>query len=691
MADSPLWFVRAGKDGAFVDEFRADGVVAIGWREVGPLSADVSDDEIDALFSTHYPNSEENARSVWANQVRRYLREIRIGDEIATYDPRSRQYILGRVESDVEWADRPLPRRRRVTWTQAVPRDALSEGTRNRLGSIATLFRVGPEPRVEVLQNAAPLDGSVPTPRRAPPLAKLAQLPTAGFDALRRNQRAVSWPSLPEDDRGAIRDLRGSLLALAGRLRDELGSRTALRAFASHPSPSGRNSLYYWACVHPVTAPNKSFAFQLFMIARPDTFEIGFGSGSATGEAGPDILEGLRAQFEGHRARLRALRNQPWVAHLGVQIASKGFELRSRWLQAPRDTNEFADIGAWIDHATSDSGGGAAVSKFLSAEEALAAGDTLGDRLVSELRVFVPLLDAIYGDALPDAEDDPPPPPPELTLDWLTAQTLWEPTSLEEMVDSLERTKQIILAGPPGTSKTWLAQLLARYVTRDRPGGVKVVQLHPSYSYEEFVEGLRPTVVDGTLAFEPHRGVLLRMASLMTDGDVPRILVLDEMNRANLPRVFGELLYLLEYRDTPIDLQYSAGFKMPTQLLLIGTMNTADRSIRGIDVALRRRFDVFECRPDAGVLERFYETRDNDVPDLLDGFVALNAALTIHLDRHHTIGHAFFMADPMDARRLRHVWNHKIGPLIEEYFFDQPDVAAEFTLARFWPSTSRED
>ena len=176
----------------------------------------------------------------------------------------------------------------------------------------------------------------------------------------------------------------------------------------------------------------------------------------------------------------------------------------------------------------------------------------------------------------------------------------------------------------------------------------------------------------------------------MAEHDDFRVLVIDEMNRANLPKVFGELLYLLEYRNRPIDLQYSAGFRLPPKLLIIGTMNTADRSIRGIDIALRRRFDVFECPPAPEMLGRYFDSHENEVPDLVDGFRALNAALTEHLDRHHTIGHAFFMADPMNNDRLRHVWNHKIGPLIEEYFFDQPDIAGEYTPERFWPSIARD-
>jgi 5-methylcytosine-specific restriction protein B len=210
------------------------------------------------------------------------------------------------------------------------------------------------------------------------------------------------------------------------------------------------------------------------------------------------------------------------------------------------------------------------------------------------------------------------------------------------------------------------------------------VQFHPSYSYEEFIEGLRPVVKDGGVQFERVDGIVLRTVRQMAGSEDLWVLVIDEMNRANLPRVFGELMYAFEYREKPVDLQYSQGFALPKNLFFIGTMNTADRSIRSIDIALRRRFDVFECVPDRAVLERYYETRENQVADLADGMVTLNAKLKEKLDRHHTIGHTFFMANPMTRDLLARIWEHKIGPLIEEYFFDQPDVATEFAPRAFW-------
>jgi len=274
-----------------------------------------------------------------------------------------------------------------------------------------------------------------------------------------------------------------------------------------------------------------------------------------------------------------------------------------------------------------------------------------------------------------------------LDLEWLETQTLWSKAELEELVEAVRnKSFQLVLAGPPGTGKTWVAKHLARFLTQDSKPVVRTVQFQPSYSYEEFVEGLRPDADErGVITFRPVPGVLLRFVNDVGDDPGPHILLIDEMNRANLPKVLGELMYLFEYRDEEIDLRYRTNFKLPTSVRFLGTMNTADRSIRSIDTALRRRFDFFECPPRRDILERYYERRENRVANLLDGFEKLNEALKTKLDRHHTVGHTFFMTGSMTRPVLERVWKHKIAPLIEEYFFDQPDVAADFAMDTFWP------
>jgi 5-methylcytosine-specific restriction enzyme B len=267
----------------------------------------------------------------------------------------------------------------------------------------------------------------------------------------------------------------------------------------------------------------------------------------------------------------------------------------------------------------------------------------------------------------------------------VAAKLLMDQAELQKITDLLWDRKQVIFYGPPGTGKTYLATRLARQLTED--GAVKLVQFHPSYTYEDFFEGFRPQQQDsGGLTFELTPGPFRLFAETTKDNPTtPYILIIDEINRANLAKVFGELYFLLEYRDESISLQYSPKeeFTLPGNLFLIGTMNTADRSIARIDTAMRRRFVFIELDPRIppvqGLLARWLESKElpNEPALLLD---LLNSRLT---DADAAIGPSYLMKRSIYDREdgLERVWQYEIMPLLEDLFYGQRDLAEQYGLA----------
>ncbi|MFF7216666.1 AAA family ATPase [Streptomyces sp. NPDC008238] len=271
----------------------------------------------------------------------------------------------------------------------------------------------------------------------------------------------------------------------------------------------------------------------------------------------------------------------------------------------------------------------------------------------------------------------------ELAADLLVHDRAW----LEEVRELLFDERQLVLYGPPGTGKTYLAMKLAEYFGGG-PEQVKIVQFHPSYAYEDFFEGFRPVEDPETreVAFRLTAGPLRELADLASrEGNrhVPHFLIIDEINRANLAKVFGELYFLLEYRTRFVRLTYSGDdFALPPNLFVIGTMNTADRSIALVDAAMRRRFAFVELsprvEPTAGLLARWLqrEGRDLEPARLLD---ALNARVD---DADFAIGPSYLMK-PGAFRDggLERIWRTKILPLLEEHHYGEGlDIAARYGL-----------
>ncbi len=278
----------------------------------------------------------------------------------------------------------------------------------------------------------------------------------------------------------------------------------------------------------------------------------------------------------------------------------------------------------------------------------------------------------------------------EADLSSLANDLLLPPEFLQDIWSLLQDKKQVIFQGPPGTGKTYVAQALAKHLAGSEDH-VTLVQFHPSYAYEDFVQGYRPTLTDGTdgqVKFELRKGPLLQAAERASkaseeEPDTPYFLIIDEINRGNLAKVFGELYFLLEYRDREINLQYSdEPFSLPKNLYIIGTMNTADRSIARVDLALRRRFYFVEFHPNVdpvhGLLQRWLEDK---APHMAWVARAVDRANELLNDRHAVIGPSHFMVDDLDQAMVERKWKHSVLPHIEEHFFDQPGRLSEFNLA----------
>lgn len=266
----------------------------------------------------------------------------------------------------------------------------------------------------------------------------------------------------------------------------------------------------------------------------------------------------------------------------------------------------------------------------------------------------------------------------------LSSRLLVDEDALRRIENLLGDKRQVVFQGPPGTGKTFLARELAVCLagSSDR---VTLVQFHPSYAYEDFVQGLRPKLIGSRPGFDVRNGPLVRVAEDANANPGKRhFLIIDEINRGNLAKVFGELYFLLEYRAEDIRLQYSdEPFSLPRNLYIIGTMNTADRSIALVDLALRRRFHFVEFHPDKppikGLLERWLRKNAPAMAWVADVVDCANERLD---DRHAAIGPSYFMKERLDASKVEMIWEHNVLPYIEERLFGESERLEDFDMGK---------
>lgn len=407
---------------------------------------------------------------------------------------------------------------------------------------------------------------------------------------------------------------------------------------------------------------------QLYISIQSNGITFGANMGQYSREA--------RQRYERNTRENAALLLQALVSRLPDAIGTVAF--------GPED-GSCGSLEEW----SHDAGHYPRIEQYLDADLVLssARGD-LADEISAFLTALFPLILFIelddplpaahrfLGDDVIDLEVQP-----EHRLEQIAQATSLPLVDLDAWVRAIERKGQAVLYGPPGTGKTFVARHLAQHLVGGTDGFWDLVQFHPSYAYEDFVQGIRPQQADGGgLDYPVLAGRFVRFCREAALRTGPCVLIIDEINRANLARVFGELMYLLEYRGDEVSLAVDGRqFGIPPNVRIIGTMNTADRSIALVDHALRRRFAFIRLDPEYDVLTSFH--RQHNPGFSTAGLIALLQRLNNRIaDPHYAVGISFFLVDDV-IQHVESIWRMEIEPYLEEYFFDNRNTASAFSWA----------
>lgn len=317
---------------------------------------------------------------------------------------------------------------------------------------------------------------------------------------------------------------------------------------------------------------------------------------------------------------------------------------------------------------------------------------------VTDYTDFVAEVSSYFEDVVDDdvideiGGDEPTPDYPEYDKDQFLSEAYMSEEQYDTLVGVLRSKKNIILQGAPGVGKTFVAKRLAYSMMGVKdPERVMMVQFHQSYSYEDFIEGYRPSAA----GFELEKGAFYTFCKKAAEDDENAyFFIIDEINRGNLSKIFGELFMLIENdkrgSKNKLQLLYSRElFYVPSNVYLIGMMNTADRSLAMLDYALRRRFAFFDLKPGFGS-DGFVTYRDGldsvKLNDLLACVVSLNEDIAKDetLGEGFCIGHSYFCgmkAEDVTDAKLSAIVEYELIPMLREYWFDEPGKVREWADA----------
>ena len=665
-----LWAVRCGSSGEYEPEALENGKLALDFNNTIDLTQVQTRNALKTLYNRIAPEATPNQINNWAGQLWSFKDSIKIGDLVVMPRKDNREFFaIGEIAGEYEYHTEQPSHKRAVKWiSPAVRRDSLEQGLLRSLTSELTVFMPDRQKNAESEQRLRAVAGNwMFPPKLGDPWDEYVKRAKAYVATGRLESEEIEYKVEIGQALAVARQAvmtgakEWSGLVRSGIVKNQnnLIHFTQLDNFRNwvDTSPDAAlNALRALWTEDDVPASNRILAFSQEF---PKSVTSGAGTRMTTTSV---LLMGVDAeQYPPFR-----------VTVFDAAYQRTGYDKPDR----------NADEAALYEHALGF------LDQFI--DEASKRGLTLRHRLDAQSVVWA-LKDG-FGDIVAEEVQPDDSTKHKVDLQALAKDVYLPVEFLENIVTLLEDKKQVIFQGPPGTGKTYVAKELAKHLAGSEER-VTLVQFHPSYAYEDFVQGFRPALLaGGQPGFELKDGPLLwaakkAEADAKKDPDAKHYLVIDEINRGNIAKVFGELYFLLEYRNEKMRLQYQGededDFTLPGNLYVIGTMNTADRSIALVDLALRRRFYFVGFHPDdepvKSVLKKWLNAKGlEDMAWIADAVDEANRML--HEDRHAAIGPSYFMEDNLDEAAVERIWKHSVLPYIEERRFGGEQATDEFEL-----------